>query len=233
MISIKDFMVLSEADQKALSGGTWKRMGRGGSIYVDHDGNILAGGNPSLHKKINKIKQDIYQESPEKVEIDKIIFDKMQAIIALVQQDDISELRRDYPTIWENAVKVQKDRVEILRRINNGSVPQWSINTETGKAEREFSRRMSWLSRADSFNDISNAIYQGVKKLDDVIINELGQEANKKIQKLMDMNVDSSINMTSNPWLKNHLDTKILDMVKSMLKENPLSEIDDNPFYNK
>ena len=233
MLNMKEFMMLSEAERKKLTGGTWKRMGRGGSIYVDHDGNILAGGNPALHKKIEQVKKGIYQESPEKIEIDKIIFDKMQDIINLVQDEDKTELRQKYPTIWENAVKVQDERVEMLRRLNSGSVPQWSINTETAKIERDFSKRMSWLSRADSYNDISNAIYHGMTKLEDIIINELGQEANKKIQKLMDENIDSSINLTNNPWLKSHLDVKILDMVKDMLKENPLSSIDVNPFYNK
>jgi hypothetical protein len=93
---------------------------------------------------------------------------------------------------------------------------------------------MGWLARADSYNDIANAISKGATDISAIIVNELGEEANKKIQVIIDdsnntMNAPA-IDTEGNNWLKNGRDEKILAMVKDMLKENPLSEIDENIF---
>jgi hypothetical protein len=234
MITFDDYKVLNEAEKKQLTGGIWKRMARGGSIYTDHDGNIIAGGNPALKDKIKKMQNKIHPDNLEKVEIDEIIRKKTYDLIDLIQLDNLTELRKDYPTISENVIKVFSERETALHKLEQAELPKWSLNQETAKVEREFSRKMGWLARADSYNDIANAITKGVSDISEIIVNELGAEANKKIQKIMDDSNNTlnapAIDTIENNWLKNGRDEKVLTSVKEMLKENPLSEIDENIF---
>ncbi|MDD5152017.1 MAG: hypothetical protein PHC28_16310 [Flavobacterium sp.] len=237
MYKFEEFNRLDEEERKRLTGGVWKRMRSGGMIYVDHDGNILAGGNKSLHDKISKIKKDLWLAHPEKVEIDDIIANKTSDITQLVLHDKISELRKDYPTISESVLKVSEERQKLLDNIESSKMPEWSKKNEIAKAEREFSRKMGWLARADSYNDIANEINKGVADISSVIKNELGNAANEKIMQLIN-SINNSINLPStdtqeNNWVQNNLSDKVLSLVKELLKENPMSEIDDNPYIKK
>jgi len=237
MYKFSEYAQLNEEERKKLTGGQWKKLRFGGMIYVDHDGNILAGGNKSLHTKINSIKKGLWQAHPEKVEIDEIILKKTSDITQLVLNDNLTELRRDYPTISENVLKVSEERQKLLDNINSSDMPPWAKKNEIAKAEREFARKMGWLARADSYNDIANELNKGVSDISVVVKNELGDSANEKIKELMS-GMNNSINLPAtdtqeNNWVQNNLSNKVLTMVKEMLKENPMSDIDDNPYMVK